>query len=157
MTRRPFLKSISIAAPCASRWAAMPGTERVRRCAACGNCVYRLQGLTAVDGDALIAWTEGRAVPSRFTRGDGTMMTRDCSVGRQAERGRQHRLQRTRWAALGFVAFGFLGLAASAPEERPSHAAIPLADAERLNPSSAASSGYAERGVQLSDRWRPSR
>ncbi len=158
MSRRPFLKSISAAAPCTSRWAAMPGTDRVRRCSACGNCVYRVQGLSTGDGDALIAWAEGRAVGSRFTRDDGTVMTRDCSLGRQAEQARLHRLGRSRWAALGFVVVGFLGLAASAPEERPpSHAAIPLAAAEGVNPGGVASSGHAKAPVPLSNPWRLSR
>ena len=56
----------------------MCGTDRVRRCDACGLLVYNLSAMTVGEALALIQETEGRRCVRFYRRADGTVLTRDC-------------------------------------------------------------------------------
>lgn len=71
---------------CRSSWDAMSGTERVRFCEECGLHVYHLSGLTRPEAEAVVQQVEGRTGLRYYRRKDGTWLTQDCPVGRQAFR-----------------------------------------------------------------------
>lgn len=81
-TRLPDGSTISIASPCAERWDAMVGDERVRHCSRCDKDVYNLSGMSADEISALLARRGERPCVRFFKRKDGTMLTADCPVGR---------------------------------------------------------------------------
>lgn len=79
----PQLDSIRVAAPCPVSWADMTGDDRVRQCSTCRQSVYDLSAMTRPDAESLIRRTEGRLCVRYFRGADGTVMTRDCPVGRE--------------------------------------------------------------------------
>jgi hypothetical protein len=84
-TSLKILSDIRIASPCPAKWDAMSGDERARHCGSCEKTVYNISALTADEAAELIAAHEGKLCIRMFRRSDGTVITRDCPVGR-AER-----------------------------------------------------------------------
>jgi hypothetical protein len=84
-TSLKILSDIRIASPCPAKWDAMNGDERARHCGSCEKTVYNISTLTADEAAELIAAHEGKLCVRMFRRSDGTVITRDCPVGR-AER-----------------------------------------------------------------------
>jgi hypothetical protein len=80
-----ILRNIRISSRCHARWDAMTGDERARHCGLCERTVYNLSMLTANEAAKLIVAHEGKPCIRMFRRRDGTIITRDCPVGR-AER-----------------------------------------------------------------------
>jgi hypothetical protein len=78
----PLLESLTIASPCAASWADMTGDERVRHCGLCDQAVYNLSDMTRAEAEALVRGRTGRLCARLYRRSDGTVMTRDCPVGR---------------------------------------------------------------------------
>jgi hypothetical protein len=78
----PVLDSIDVAALCPVSWAEMTGDDRVRHCSICQQSVYNLSALTRDAAEDLVRRTEWRLCVRFFRREDGTVMTRDCPVGR---------------------------------------------------------------------------
>ena len=76
-----MLEGISIAAPCSADWDKMPGTDRVRHCAACGKNVYNLSAMTQREAEKLLHETEGRLCARLYRRADGTILTENCPAG----------------------------------------------------------------------------
>lgn len=72
---------LEAATPCAARWEAMRGDDRVRHCASCDKHVYDLASLTRDEAEALILEHDGRLCLRYFQRHDGTVMLRDCTDG----------------------------------------------------------------------------
>jgi hypothetical protein len=121
----PLLDRIRIASPCPMRWgdltpiAAEDGRagDRVRYCGRCGLDVHNISNMTRDQAESLLASIEAaRAGGGRFCAGfyrrvDGTVLTRDCPVGRLAVR-RRARLVLTRIAALATLLVGGGALAA---------------------------------------------
>ena len=85
----PLLRDVRVAAPCHESWDAMPGTDRTRSCERCQHKVYNLSELTTAEAEALLQSAEGRLCIRFYRRADGTVMTKDCSVGVTARRHRR--------------------------------------------------------------------
>lgn len=104
--RRPLsvLDAVQIARPCPADWAAMravPGqhAERVRHCDECGLRVYHLSAMTRADAEALVAAGEGRLCVRLYRRGDGTVLTQDCSYFRRIAQTTTAGARRLAWLA----------------------------------------------------------
>ena len=78
------LEQIRIATPCPVAWEDMQGDARVRYCSQCSLYVYNLAAMNRDEAETLINKTEGRVCLRLFRREDGTIITRDCPVGRKA-------------------------------------------------------------------------
>jgi hypothetical protein len=87
--RLPVLDNIRVAAPCPASWDAMTGDARVRACGDCKKNVYNLSELTRDEAEALIREKEGRLCVRYFQRTDGTILLKDCVVGRKRRRRRR--------------------------------------------------------------------
>jgi hypothetical protein len=85
----PLLRGVRVAAPCHESWDAMPGSDRVRSCARCQHKVYNLSELTTDEAETLLRSAEGRLCVRFYRRADGTVMTKDCSVGVTARRSKR--------------------------------------------------------------------
>ena len=108
----PPLGRIRIAAPCNAEWKWMYGSDRVRFCGQCGQNVFNLSAMTTEEAEDLIRRTEGTLCVRFYRRRDGSILTRNCTVGLQAIR---DRLTSTRAhiiaAILSFLGYlGVLGL-----------------------------------------------
>lgn len=87
--RLPVLDNIRVATPCSADWAAMTGDERTRHCGSCSKNVYNLSSMTRDEAEALIVEKEGNLCVRYFQRKDGTILTKDCSVGISQKRKRR--------------------------------------------------------------------
>src|ERR1044072_3292187 len=81
---KPPLEKIKVAAPCKAEWRWMYGDDRVRFCGQCNQNVYNLSSMTRGQAEDLILRTEGRLCVRFYRRADGTILTKNCSVGLQA-------------------------------------------------------------------------
>src|SRR6185369_12364832 len=80
--RKPSpLDTVRIASPCSADWDAMQGDDRVRFCGECRKNVYNLSALTRQAAEELLVREAGACVQI-YRRGDGTVLTTDCPVGR---------------------------------------------------------------------------
>ena len=59
----------------------MYGDDRVRFCGQCSQSVYNLSAMTREEAEDLIRRTEGRLCVRFYKRRDGTILTKNCSVG----------------------------------------------------------------------------
>jgi hypothetical protein len=106
--RLPVVDNVRPASPCREDWSTMEGDDRVRACARCNQNVYNLSEMTREEAHALVVAREGEVCVKYFRRSDGTILTKDCTVGKQR---RRHR----RFLAAGIVAsivagvVGFVG------------------------------------------------
>lgn len=84
MTKRSVnLDEVSIAAPCPIKWDEMDGDERKRFCSLCSLHVYNISEMKRKEAeDFLSANTDGVCL-RLFRRADGTLITKDCPVGRR--------------------------------------------------------------------------
>lgn len=74
----------------------MTGDDRVRACGTCKQQVYNLSNMTHAEAESLLRERDHLCV-RYFRRNDGTILTRDCSVGIP-------RAQRRRLAVVGAAA-----------------------------------------------------
>ena len=81
-----------IASPCPMNWDGMKGDNRARFCDLCSLHVYNISEMTRREVETLIAETEGRICARLFKRADGTVLTKDCTVGLRAIRRRVSRV-----------------------------------------------------------------
>ncbi len=109
MVEESVLSNVRIAAPCGESWEKMTGTDQVRACAGCKMNVYNLSEMSEASAKELLETHEGRLCVRYYERADGTVMTKDCSVGVKRRRNRRMRLA----AAIAAV-FSILGLGARA-------------------------------------------
>jgi hypothetical protein len=86
------LDNVSVAAPCTAGWDNMIGNEQMRFCGQCNLNVYNLSGMTKQAAERVIAHTEGRLCVRYFRRADGTILTKNCTVGLRAIRRRVTRI-----------------------------------------------------------------
>jgi len=79
------LDQLRIASPCKMKWENMQGDERTRHCGVCRLNVYNVAGLSRVEALALLVRSNsGERVCMRvMRRADGTLITRDCPVGKR--------------------------------------------------------------------------
>lgn len=89
--------SIRIASPCKVGWESMEGDERVRFCGACRLHVYNLAEMDVEEAAELISGESPEVCVRLYRRRDGTVLTRDCPVGRRIVVARN---RATRWGVL---------------------------------------------------------
>ena len=110
MPRTDPLHRPRAARPCNSSWDLMTGDGRKRRCSNCRRDIYNVKGLAQSEAIALIDASEGRASSRLYRRGDGTVMTSNCSGSRAAIR-RSHFKVAAVTAALCIVGLGLMATA----------------------------------------------
>lgn len=81
--RKPNLDDVAVAAPCPTSWESMEGDDKVRYCSLCSLSVYNLSGMTRKEGETLMKSATGPMCIRLFRRKDGTLITKDCPVGRR--------------------------------------------------------------------------
>lgn len=86
----PQLGSLTIASPCPARWEDMTGDDKVRRCGQCDLNVYNIAAMSLGDAERVLgpALRGERVCAQLLRRADGTLITRDCPVGRACARER---------------------------------------------------------------------
>jgi len=95
---------VAQASPCGAKWSSMSGSACVRTCGMCRARVFEVDGLSRPEVQALV----GALRPAFRVRDDGTLLLRDCPVGRHV-RARQSR--RRAWLLATASVVGFvLGL-----------------------------------------------
>src|SRR5262249_41376566 len=87
--RLPVLDDIRVAAPCSVSWEGMVGDARVRACGACKQNVYNLSEMTRGEAQELLLEHEGRLCVRYYRRADGTIITKQCSLGLRRRRRRR--------------------------------------------------------------------
>jgi len=83
------LTNLSIASPCSTNWNEMAGDEQTRHCQECQLNVYNLSNMTRQEAETLIQKKEGRLCVRFYRRLDGTILTKDCPVGKRVLHQRQ--------------------------------------------------------------------
>src|SRR5258705_13109304 len=78
------LDHVKVAAPCNVDWDGMIGNDRSRFCGQCSLNVYNLSDMSRREAEQLIASCEGRLCVRFYRRSDGSILTRNCTVGLQA-------------------------------------------------------------------------
>lgn len=86
--RQINLNQIRVAAPCKMSWEAMEGNEQVRFCHRCKLNVYNLSAMNREEAERLVQEREGRLCVRFYRRRDGTLLTRNCPVGKQEAQNR---------------------------------------------------------------------
>lgn len=84
ISKQDLLSEVRIASPCPARWNEMEGDDRTRFCWECRRSVYNLSDMTRAEAEAFVQEATGRVCVRFYQRPDGTMLTRDCPVGREA-------------------------------------------------------------------------
>src|ERR1051326_5912145 len=110
MQTHPITNAVRIASPCNADWESMEGDERVRFCQSCRKHVYNFSALPPEAIADLIRAKEGKLCARFYGRGDGTMLTANCTVGRRRQRRRD--VLGLSLGALGVLA-AYLGIAAT--------------------------------------------
>jgi len=80
------LDDVCVAAPCPVKWESMEGDERVRFCSLCELNVYNVSKMTRKEATEFLeseAMQAGQVCVQLHRRPDGTLLTRDCPVGRR--------------------------------------------------------------------------
>lgn len=83
MSERVNLDEVSIAAPCPVAWAEMEGDERKRFCSLCSLHVYNISEMKRKEAEDLLSENTDGVCLRLFRRADGTLITKDCPVGRR--------------------------------------------------------------------------
>lgn len=99
--RKVNLDQVSIAAPCPIKWADMAGDEQIRFCSLCELNVYNISEMTRKDAETFLTSQTGKMCLRLYRRKDGTLITKDCPIGRRIADGVARRLRIT---AAAFVA-----------------------------------------------------
>lgn len=82
--QRVNLDDVAIAAPCRIDWNDMVGTDQIRLCGQCNLNVYNISEMTRKEAEDLLTSHKGSHFCLKiFRRSDGTILTKDCSVGRR--------------------------------------------------------------------------
>ena len=87
--RLPVVDNLRPASPCSEDWSKMEGDVRVRSCARCKQNVYNLSEMTREEAHTLLVAREGNVCVKYYRRSDGTIVTKDCPVGKQRRRRRR--------------------------------------------------------------------
>ena len=95
------LDEVSIAAPCPVAWAEMDGDERKRFCSLCSLHVYNISEMKRKEAEDFLSANPEGVCLRLFRRVDGTLITKDCPVGRRLADAVKRRV---RAAAVAFVA-----------------------------------------------------
>ncbi len=79
---RPRVMKLEVASPCSVSWDSMEGSDAVRYCGSCQLSVYNFSELDEHELADLIQRREGNVCGRFWKRVDGTVITKDCPVGR---------------------------------------------------------------------------
>jgi len=107
-------QDFKIASPCTASWDRMEGDDKVRYCSECTLHVYNFAAMSPAEIEELTATHTGRLCGRLYRRSDGTILTRDCSVGARIIVKR-----RTYLAGAALAAVLSLGSAAAAQVSKP--------------------------------------
>jgi len=109
MNKQKFdVNNLRVASPCSVGWETMSGDERVRRCHSCKLNIYNISEMTKTEIEDLITKREERVCIRLYKRHDGTVLTKDCSVGFRAYQKRAARFAGAALAAiLGLFSVSF--------------------------------------------------
>lgn len=109
MTKQNFnVNKLRVAAPCSVGWETMTGDERVRHCHSCQLNIYNTSAMTKSEVEKLLSKNEERICIRLYRRVDGTILTKNCSVGIRAYRRKIGRLVgATLSAILGLFSVSF--------------------------------------------------
>lgn len=99
---------MKIASPCLESWEGMRGDDRIRFCNRCSLHVYNLSAMSPSEAEELVGQKEGRLCVRFFQRRDGTVLTRDCPVGR-----RERAVARFSWATAAVLLLGVVATLAA--------------------------------------------
>lgn len=100
------LDSIQIASPCRTKWDDMIGDDRKRFCSLCQLNVYNVSSMSRSEAEELLNNTDSKSVCLRlFRRADGTIITKDCPVGKELLTRAKRRMRA--WAAIVANVFNF--------------------------------------------------
>ncbi len=89
MSKRPGIK-LKVASPCPAKWDDMKGDDAVRHCDSCDKDVFQISNMSTEQVEEFLLSRKGfRTCVRFFQRADGTLLTGDCSVGKQARRKRR--------------------------------------------------------------------
>jgi hypothetical protein len=83
----------------------MTGDQRVRKCAACQQNVYRFGNLDPFEVRELLIQNEGKPCVKFYDRGDGSVLVKDCPRGRV----RRWNVRFVAVSAAAIFVFGSLG------------------------------------------------
>lgn len=98
--RKSVLDVVSVAAPCPAKWDDMVGDERVRLCRGCSQNVYNISEMSRKEAESFLSENSGPKCLRLYRRKDGTLITKDCPVGRKFIDGFNR--------SLGFAAAAFI-------------------------------------------------
>ncbi len=112
MQGHPTLPPIRIARPCSSSWELMEGDDRVRHCTNCQRSVYSSAGITVPELVELIEAREQRVCLRLLRRGDGTIITAECTLTRALAAQEAGSAQANAWRMAAW-ALGVLGVGAA--------------------------------------------
>ncbi|MBS1953708.1 MAG: hypothetical protein JST89_05975 [Cyanobacteria bacterium SZAS-4] len=148
--RKPNLDDVAIAAPCPTSWEGMEGDDKVRYCSLCSLNVYNLSGMTRKEGETLMKSANGPMCIRLFRRKDGTLITKDCPVGRRL---RDAFSRKIKAVAVSIAAcFQTNSALAEGQENRPTGETSPASNDRSLTPE------YRRRASQglsfVSNPWR---
>jgi len=80
-TDSALLQNLTIPIACTASWDDMTGSDRVRHCGLCRKDVYNLSAMPRPEAAALLAGNvDGKLCVRFYRRGDGTVVTSDCST-----------------------------------------------------------------------------
>lgn len=119
MVEESVFANVRIAAPCGESWEKMTGTDQVRSCAGCKMNVYNISEMSESAAKQLLETHEGRLCVRYYERADGTVMTKDCSVGVRRRRNRRMRLAAAVAGILSSLGLGAKVRAATATSGAP--------------------------------------
>lgn len=108
MFRRPKfnIDDVAVAAPCPVSWEGMEsieGDERIRHCTLCRLNVYNLSDMTRKEVKELFQNSDEQLCIRLYRRQDGTIITRDCPVGRRLADACKRKMRATAAALLAFL------------------------------------------------------
>jgi hypothetical protein len=134
------INKVRVAAPCPKSWESMIGDERVRRCQHCELDIFNTAEMTEREIGTLISDHSGRLCIRLYRRPDGTVQTKDCSVGLRGARKRAATIAATMVAAL-------LGLFSISYSQKRSDGLIDASKVETVKHRDLAQSKVALSGV----------
>ncbi|MCI0461281.1 MAG: hypothetical protein L0Z62_30405 [Gemmataceae bacterium] len=111
-----LLDDIRLTYPCPVSWESMEGDEQVRFCGQCRQNVYNLSEMSRAQAESIVRQRETERVCIGFyRRPDGTVITRECSLGAALLAKVQAGKRRLRWIAFAagtllLAAFGWLSV-----------------------------------------------
>jgi len=108
MFRRPKfnIDDVAVAAPCPISWEGMEsieGDERIRHCTLCRLNVYNLSDMTRKEVKELFQNSDEQLCIRLYRRQDGTIITRDCPVGRRLVDACKRKMRAVAAALLAFL------------------------------------------------------